>query len=117
MAIQLIKVGSEQFVLLPLNDYERLAKAAKLHAADFRKPIPVAELNDLVPNPQLGESKLRAWRKHRGLTLEELAALVGKTKGFLSEIETGNAFGKPALWWKLAQALNTEIEAILPEGD
>ena len=32
---------------------------------------------------------LAAWRDHRGLTLDELAAEMGSSKGFISDLETG----------------------------
>lgn len=32
---------------------------------------------------------LAAWRDHRGLTLEDLAAAVGTSKGVVSDLETG----------------------------
>ena len=117
MAGQLINAGGEQFVLLPLSEYESLAKAARHLAAGFPSPSLVLEFDGSPPAITEGESSLRAWRKHRGMTLEQLAAAVGKTKGFLSEVENGHAFGKPGMWLKLARALNTEVEAILPEYD
>jgi transcriptional regulator with XRE-family HTH domain len=36
---------------------------------------------------------LAAWRDYRGLTLEDLADELGKTKGYVSDLETGAARG------------------------
>ncbi len=112
MAAQLINVGNDQFVLLPLSEYEGLAKAARIVADSFLDPIPSI---GPAPVPKDGESRLRAWRKYRGLTLEELGAAVGKPKSFLSQIETGRSLGKPQLWVKLAEVLRADIDAILPD--
>jgi DNA-binding XRE family transcriptional regulator len=114
---QLINVGEEQFVLLPLSDYERPAKAARLLAAGFPEAEPAISLDSPSPIPSDGGSRLRAWRTFRGLTQEELGRAVGKPKSFISQIEVGRSFGKPVLWRKLAQALQTEIEAILPKDE
>lgn len=57
---------------------------------------------------------LAAWRDHRGLTLEELAAEIDSSKGFVSDLETGatDKDGKQRrfnrdLVEKLARALGT----------
>ncbi|MDE2597318.1 MAG: helix-turn-helix transcriptional regulator [Sphingomonadales bacterium] len=117
MALQLIRAGSEQFVLLPLAEYEQLAKTARLLVSSLSNAEPTPEIDVSPPVPEVGESRLRAWRRHRGMTLEELGNAVGKPKSFLSQIEIGKSFGKPGLWRKLARALQTEIEAIIPEDD
>ena len=111
MVAQLIKAGSEQFVLLPLAEYEQLAKAARILVDGLSEPKPSDEP---LPTPTEGESRLRTWRKYRGLTLKELGAKVGKPVSFLSQIEVGRSLGKPQLWQKLAKALNTKVEEILP---
>ena len=49
------------------------------------------------------------------MTLEKLAGLAGVGKSMLSEMETGKRRGKPALWRKLATALNVSADDILPE--
>jgi transcriptional regulator with XRE-family HTH domain len=57
---------------------------------------------------------LAAWRDYRGLTLEELADELGRTKGYVSDIETGAArSGRPATRFnrdtidQMAKALST----------
>lgn len=44
-----------------------------------------------------GPNFLRAWRLHRGMTLEDLAAKVGTTAGVISLLETGER-GLSAKW-------------------
>jgi len=115
VAGQLITAGGEQFVLLPLAEYERLTKAAKTLVVGLSEPVPARPYSGEPAVSQNGESALRIWRKHRGFVLEKLAKEVGISKSFLSEIETGKRFGKPIVWSKLAKVLNTDIEAILPQ--
>lgn len=49
---------------------------------------------------------LRAWRRHRRLTLDGLAAKVGVTKGYVSQIENGRKSGTLNLVRRLAAALD-----------
>lgn len=65
---------------------------------------------------------IRAWRKHQGLTLEQLSERVDMTPGNLSEIERGQtAYTQPTLE-ALADALQTDAASLLmrdptdPEG-
>jgi transcriptional regulator with XRE-family HTH domain len=65
---------------------------------------------------------IRAWRKHRGLSLERLGERVGVTKGALSQLENGTvAYTQPMLE-ALAEALSCEPQDLLmrdptdPEG-
>lgn len=51
---------------------------------------------------------LREWRKHRGLTLEELGARIGTTKGRVSEIERGVRRYNEGLIEAFAKALDCE---------
>ena len=57
---------------------------------------------------------LAAWRDYRGLTLDELAEELGRTKGYVSDIETGPVRGgRPATRFnrdtvdQMAKALGT----------
>jgi DNA-binding XRE family transcriptional regulator len=114
--IQQIKVAGEYYVLMPFAEYDALSKAAKLLSSEFREPKDVGEVENGPPARREGESALRAWRKHRRRTLEELGIMVECGKSFLSEIETGKAKGSIELWGKLARALEASIEDILPES-
>lgn len=42
-----------------------------------------------VPKPPRQQFFFREWRKHRGLTQEELGELIGQTGSSVSQIETG----------------------------
>jgi transcriptional regulator with XRE-family HTH domain len=57
-----------------------------------------------------GESPLRAWRKHRGLTLKVLAERVGSTHAHLSNVERNKRSANVELWRKLAMELNVSLE-------
>ncbi|KZS68192.1 DNA-binding protein [Mycobacterium kansasii] len=52
---------------------------------------------------------LRAVRRHRGLTLEQLAEQTGLTKSYLSKIERGHSTPSIAVALKVARALDVDV--------
>jgi len=60
-----------------------------------------------------GESPLRVWREHRGLTARALAATAEVNAAYLSEIESGKKPGSAAALVRLAKALKVEVEDLL----
>jgi DNA-binding XRE family transcriptional regulator len=124
MSAQIVEIAGRKMAMLPVEDYERLldiaedrADALAASAAEQRRLageeyLP-AELVDRILN---GENALRVWRKHRGMSLDELARRSGTRKSHLSEIENGKAQGRPTLWRALADTLNVSTDDILPTG-
>ena len=112
--IQRLKVGGQFYVFMPFDEYQALAKSASALSKALTEPENVHEFTSTVPVVKNGDGNLRAWRKHRGLTLDELAAMAGTRKSFLSQIENGNMLGRATLWRTLAEALDVSIEDILP---
>jgi transcriptional regulator with XRE-family HTH domain len=53
--------------------------------------------------------RIKELRKKRGLTGEQLADMVGITKGYVSEIETGKKTPGAGLVLRLADALKAEV--------
>ncbi|HXH02967.1 MAG TPA: XRE family transcriptional regulator [Candidatus Competibacteraceae bacterium] len=60
--------------------------------------------------------KIRAARKARGLTLEQLAQQSGVSKSMLSQIERGQTNPTFATLWNLTQTLGIDIQDLI-EGD
>lgn len=124
MTTQIVEISGQKMAMLPIADYERLVDLAEDKADTFaaleaerrrdvgEEYLP-AEMVDLI---MAGESPLRVWRKHRGLTLDKLAEIVGTTDASLSRIENGVQEPKVMLWRALASALNVDVEDILPES-
>jgi DNA-binding XRE family transcriptional regulator len=114
-SIQQIKVAGEYYVLMPIEDYHALAKAAQILSSSFKAPNEVHEIIGTSPIIKAGHSRLKAWRRHRGYTLDELAKKAGYGKSYLSEIETGKRQGTIKLWNKISIALAAPLEELLPE--
>ncbi len=79
---------------------------------------------DAIPLPALHDverhigSRIAALRSERGLTQEQIAAVAGVTKGYMSKIENGRSVPPIGTLLKIAHALNTEISEFLkPAAD
>ena len=123
MGAQIVEIAGQKMAVLPVADYERLLELAEDRAdeeaaarADKRRSegeeyVPI----ELVDRILAGEMPLRVWRQYRGFTLEDVAQRVGVTPATVSRLETGAMKGAPAIWRKLAGALDVAVEDILPE--
>lgn len=67
-------------------------------------------------DPELG-GLLRTVRKQRGLTLVELAAAAGVSQPFLSKVERGQANPSLHSLYRIADALEVNVSALLPGGE
>ena len=122
MAVQFIDIGGEKLAVMPIADYDRLVAEAEdradgqaaLEAENRRKTgeeyVPV----EIVDRLLAGESALRVWRKHRGMTLQALGKKVGISIPHISDIERGRRGGTAKVWRKLAVALDVDVDDILP---
>jgi DNA-binding XRE family transcriptional regulator len=123
--VQFIKTTSgEELAILPKSEYERLAarisedegtarivrrtRAALAAGHDVLLPKTVVDRLASRQNP------IRVLREWRNMTQAELAAAVGITQGYLSELEAGKRKGPVALHQKIARALGTPIHLLLP---
>jgi DNA-binding Xre family transcriptional regulator len=100
---------AELVILTPeaLADLIEDAEAVAAFAATREdEAIPIEIADRLLA----GENPVRVWRRHRGLTLRELADRAEIGKGYLSQIETGERAGTAATLKKLAAALGVDLD-------
>ncbi len=120
MNAQMFKSPSgEEMVILSRVEYDRLLDAAGL-ASDVvafdeavralesgeEEALPAAFVNAMLE----GESLVRLWRKHRGMTLEALAQATGLSRPYLSQIETGKRVGGIDTLKLIALALGVTLD-------
>lgn len=117
-AARLRDTGKADHVALPVNAAAAMAEIlediedASLYRARAGEPtIP----HEVVEAIHKGIHPVRAWRAHRGLTLQRLAEASRMPVGYLSEIETGKKPGSIAAFKSLARALRTEIDLLVTE--
>lgn len=88
---------------------EELEDALAAREADDGSRIPHAVALAIMG----GERPVRAFRRHRGMTLRDLAARTGIAVGYLSEIERGLKPGSTGALAKVAATLGTTIDALV----
>ena len=62
-----------------------------------------------------GERPMAAYRKHQGVTLQDLSERTGLAVSYLSEIERGRKPGSAAALSRVANALGTTIDVLMSE--
>src|SRR5262245_29625644 len=111
--------SGEELIVLPRADYENLVDALAARkvemalAAARDELLSAEEAAALVAAP----TPLAFWRKKRGKTQSQLAAELGVSQNFLSDLERGKAKGDVTLYAKLARQLGLLIDDLAPDGD
>jgi len=114
--------GKPLFAVVPADEYEALNKAAEeladVAAYDAAKArIAAGEAMvpaDIVHRISAGEHPIRVWRRHRGIKAGELARRAGISQAYLSEIEGGKKSGSFKVMSAIAQALELDIDDLVP---
>jgi DNA-binding XRE family transcriptional regulator len=94
------------------HDRARLRQVEADLAAGRTEEIPLDMAEALLE----GANPVRTWRKYRGLTAGDLAAQVGISKAYLSEIESGKKPGSVAVLAQLAKALRLDMDDLMPRN-
>ena len=122
MTAQIVEIDGRRMAFLPEDEYRRLladaeeaddirsAMEAEIRAADGEEYVPI----ELVDRIIAGENPLKVWREYRGLTQQALAEMVGKSKVFVSGIETGKQDTSSRNWRALATALEVDVDDLIP---
>ena len=109
-------------VTIPREEYERLLAVAEdaedgAAVARFRARLAAGE-EELVPAAVVdrllaGESAVRVWREHRGLTQSGLARASGVNRVVVADIEAGRRGGSVRSLKALAEALGVGMEELV----
>jgi ribosome-binding protein aMBF1 (putative translation factor) len=96
------------FAVIPWDEYQRLVKnQMESDEADVWFP------NDVVKANVRGDSLVRAWREHFGLTQDELAAKAGIQQSALARLEKSDAHPRKSTLKKLADAMGITLEQLI----
>ena len=111
--------GKPAFYVLPAALWDKVREAvedaedaldlARFDAEDDGVRIPLGVVQSTLEGLHL----VRAWREHRGLSQQALAAAAGVSKPFISQIESGARTGTTVTLKKLAGALGVPLGALV----
>jgi DNA-binding XRE family transcriptional regulator len=120
---QFIRSSSgETLVVLPEDEYEALRDAADAaHAGQAMEAVRRGQMPTLS-SAEVDEflryaTPLAFWRGKRKLTQAVLAQRVGISQSYLAGLEKGKRKGDPALFLRLARALDVPMEALVAEDE
>ena len=114
----------DELAVLPRADFEALLElvedAEDNAACDAIEAALAAGTMETFPGELVfaisdGANPVRAFRDHRGLTAEALAASAGISRAYLSQIEAGSRKGTAATLKKLAKALGVDVDLLIWE--
>jgi len=114
--------GRPAYVRVPFSEWRRLVR--RLEDAEDRADVAAydrakAKAGEAFPIEIFersldGESRIKLFREHRGLTQVELARRVGLSALYVSQLETRRRAGSPATLRKIATALSVDIDLLAP---
>jgi DNA-binding XRE family transcriptional regulator len=119
MRIEKITRKGKEFAVIPVEDLQKLINDAEMladvQAYDAAKSRLERGDDELIPleiteRRVAGESPVRIWRDHRGLTQAELARVSKVSRVMIAAIEVGHKAGGIATLKKLAAALRVDLE-------
>jgi len=122
MKAQIIeKDGRPEFAVIPYEDYRHFLELLEDEAdarvvAEFHEAYTAGREflvpDEIVRRELAGESPIKLWREHRGLTQQELATRAGISKPYLSQIETGKRQGTVETLSSIARSLNVPLDVL-----
>ena len=127
MSVQILETnGKPAFAVLPYAEYRALRELAddaddaaallrfaKRYAKGEVETVPIEVVDRLLA----GDSPLRVWREHRGMTAAQLAAAADVTPAHISKLESGKGEPSVALLKKLAKVLAVQLEELAGEAN
>lgn len=107
-----IDLDGKIWVMMPEEEFEdivdrvALSEIARENSND--EYFPAALVNAICE----GENPIRAYRKFRGFTGEELARMAGISRPYLTQLETGKKAGSIEVLKAIAAALKVDLDMI-----
>lgn len=119
MRVEKITREGKEFVVLPMEELQRLIDAAEMlddvKAYDAAKARLGRGEDELIPlevaeRRLAGGSTVKVWREYRGLTQEQLAKVSKVSRAMVAAIEAGHKKGGIGTLKKLAAALKVDLD-------
>ncbi len=115
--------GTPAFAVIPIDMWDKLREAAEeLEDTALYDEVKTNDDGFRIPHEIItrtligGESPVKAWREHRGLTQDTLSTTAGISKAYLSQIENGKRHGAVRVLKAIAKALAVPLDVITEDG-
>jgi DNA-binding XRE family transcriptional regulator len=112
--VQKLTIEGKNYVLLSEEDYEDLIDGLQAEAVLGR--IKAGEETwpaELVYELMETDSRIRVFRKYRGMTMTELAQAAGISQPYLSDIENGKKTGSVDVLKRIAVVLKVDLDDLV----
>ncbi len=119
MRVETITKSGKVFALIPFKDFEQLQADSEMLADIEAYDAARARLDkgedevipfSIVKRRLAGESTVKIWREHRGLTQEKLAKKSKVSRAMIAAIEAGSKKGSITTLKSLARALKVTLD-------
>lgn len=127
MPAQIVTIAGVEMVIVPKAEFdailERLEDAEDLAAANAVRLAVARGEDEVLPEAVFealrapGASRVAVMRAHRGMTQAELAAAVGTSAAYVSQIETGHRGCGADLRVAIARALRVDVDFLWPVAE
>ena len=117
-----VRSGRPAYARVPLREWRRLVR--RLEQAEDRADVEAYDRAkerggeaypiEIFERSLDGESRIKLFREHRGMTQAELAKRAGLSPLYISQLETKRRSGSQATLKKIASTLGVDIDLLAP---
>jgi len=114
--VQYIERDGQRFAVIPAETWDLIKDCSERLLAKYTPDPTCCDLTEppiLKAAKAAGYSRIRIWRRSRGLLIRELAEKASISKSYLQLIENGNRRATADVVRRLASALNLPPSALL----
>ncbi|WP_072281627.1 helix-turn-helix domain-containing protein [Rappaport israeli] len=101
--MQTITLNNKDYVIIEKTAYDEMC------AGSDSERFPSEFVDKLFDS----DNKIGVWREYRGMTMTELAARIGVSQSYISDIERGKKDGSIKVIKAIATALDADIELVI----
>jgi len=112
--------GEPEYADIPYAEYQEMSRPCEAMRDIENYDAALADEGEVIPHEMMrrlvaGESPIRLWREHRGLSHAELAQQAAIDKSYLLQLESGGNTGSVAVLKRLAAVLSVDLDDLVTD--